>query len=172
MSRPDTIATVAIVALGFAVGSARAKNDEWRWRVSDQEGQAVLAKSDTDEATDNLGLPMFTCNDKSGNVTVEGEAKEPLRIAMAGLIQVDEIPWIQVVPDATPETATIDLFYSFIDGWRYKFDIQEDHKSFERFKRDGVLEFKLGGTVVHEEFKVGLENVTKFLDLCKRPPRN
>jgi hypothetical protein len=158
---------VASAALAF--GSAHAKEDEWRWRVSDQEGQALLAKSDIDEATDNLGLPMFTCKDKSGNVTVEGEAKEALRIAIAGLIRADEIPWIQVTPDAEPETTTIDVFYSFIDGWRYKFDIQEDHKSFERFKRDGVLEFKLGEAAVHEEFKVGLENVTKFLDICKRP---
>jgi hypothetical protein len=158
-----------VASAALALGSAHAKGDEWRWRVSDQEGQALLAKSDTDDATDNLGLPMFTCKDKSGNVTVEGEAKEALRIAMAGLIRADEIPWIQVVPDTAPEITTIDVFYSFVDGWRYKFDIQEDHKSFERFKRDGVLEFKLGEAAVHEEFKVGLENVTRFLDICKRP---
>jgi hypothetical protein len=56
-----------------------------------------------------------------------------------------------------------------MDGWRYKFDLSDGHKSFERFKREGVLEFKLGETIVHEEFKVGLESVAKFFNICKRP---
>ena len=160
-------ALLALAALAF--GSAHAQENEWRWRVFDREGEALLAMTDTDEATDNFGLPLFTCKDKSGNVNVEGEAKENLRVAMANLLRTNDIPWIQVVPDVAPDTTAIDLYFSFIDGWRYKFDLQEDHKSFERFKRDGVLEFKLGEAVVHEEFKVGVENVSKFLDLCKRP---
>ena len=155
----------------LASGSAYSEEGEVRWRVFDQEGEALLVITDTDEATDHFGLPMFSCKHKSGNVNVEGEAKENLRVAMASLIRTDQTPWIQVIPDANPETTTLNLYFSFIDGWRYKFDFSDDHKSFERFKRDGVLEFKLGETTVHEEFKVGLENVTKFLDLCKRPPR-
>lgn len=164
-ARSCTLAALAVLASG----SADASDDQWRWRVFDREGEALLAMTDADEATDHFGLPLLTCKNKSGNVSVEGEAKENLRIAMAGLIRADEPPWIQVIPDTTPETTTIDVFYSFIDGWRYKFDLQEDHKSFERFKRDGVLEFELGEAVVHEEFNVGLDNVTKFLDICKRP---
>jgi hypothetical protein len=88
---------------------------------------------------------------------------------MANLIRADETPWIQVMPDTIPQTTTIDLFFSFIDGWRYKFILSDDHKSFERFKRDGMLEFKLGEATVHEEFKVGLASVTKFFDICRRP---
>jgi hypothetical protein len=174
MFGPTTALRNCILA-GFAVlaaGSADAKDDEWRWRVFDREGEALLGMTDTEEATDNFGLPIFTCKGKSGNVSIEGEAKESLRVAMANVIRVDEIPWIQVMPETTPQTTTLDLLYSFVDGWRYKFDIREEHKWFERFKRDGVLEFKLGEATVHEEFKVGLENVGKFLDLCKSPPRS
>jgi len=107
-------------------------------------------------------------------VSIEGEAKESLRIAMADAIRADKTPWIQVAPDAKPETASIDLFYSFVDGWRYKFNLQEDHKAqedrkaFERFGREGVIEFKLARAAVHEEFKPGIESASKFLELCKR----
>jgi hypothetical protein len=161
------LALAALAAL--ASGSAGAQKEESRWRVFDQEGEALLAIANTDEATDHFGLPIFTCKDKSGHVNVEGEAKENLRSAMANLIRADEIPSIQVLPDAAAETTTIDLFFSYMDGWRYKFDLESDHKSFERFKRDGVIDFKLGQVTIHEEFKVGLESVTKFLDLCERP---
>jgi hypothetical protein len=34
-----------------------------------------------------------------------------------------------------------------------------------------VLEFKLGDAAIHEEFKVGLESVGKFLELCKPQPK-
>jgi hypothetical protein len=158
-----------VVTAALLFGSAYAMEGEWRWRVFDPEGEAILAMTDTDEATDNFGLPLFTCKDKSGNLNVEGQAKENLRVAMANLIRADETPWIRVVPDVAPESATIDLYFSSIDGWRYKFNLQEDHKSLDRFKRDGVLEFKLGDAFVHEEFKVGLENVARFLELCRRP---
>jgi hypothetical protein len=149
--------------------SASAKEGEVRWRVFDQLDQALLVIADTDEATDSFGSPMFSCTKKSGNVNVEGEAKENLRVAMANLIRANETPWIQVMPDTASRAATVDLVFSEIDGWRYKFGLSAGHKSFERFKRDGVIEFKLGKATVHEEFKAGLENIVKFFDLCERP---
>jgi hypothetical protein len=155
----------------LASGSADARGDEVRWRAFDLEGQALLAIADTDEGTDHFGLPLLSCKDKSGLVTVEGEAKQNLRVAMADMIRADGTPGIQVVPDTAPNTTTLDLFFSFLDGWRYKFDLAVDHTSFERFKGEGVLEFKLGEVTIHEEFKVGLENVGKFLDLCKPPSK-
>ena len=166
---PASIPNCAVVAVALlAAGSANAKDDEWRWRVFDREGEALLAIGKTDGATDYFGLPIFSCKDKSGNVSVEGEAKESLRVAMADLIQIDEAPWIEVMPDSTPPATTIDLFYSMIDGWRYKFDLSADYKSFEQFMQNGVIEFKLGQVTVHEEFKVGLESITEFFNLCKR----
>jgi hypothetical protein len=155
----------------LASGSANAQGGEVRWRVFDLEGQALLAIADTNEGTDHFGLPLFSCKDKSGLVTVEGEAKQNLRFAMADLIRADGTPGIRVAPDTAPDTTTLDLFFSFLDGWRYKFNLAADHTSFERFKREGVLEFKLGEVAIHEEFKVGLENVGKFLDLCKPPSK-
>jgi hypothetical protein len=152
--------------IGLASGSIQANANEARWRLFDQGTDALLAIADTDEPGDAFGLPLLSCTQKTGFVNIEGEAKEGIRTVMAEMIRNDQAPWISVVPDATPESATIDLFYSFIDGWRYKFGVQVSHKMFERFRRDGVIDFKFGKAAVHEEFKVGLDNVGKFLDLC------
>jgi hypothetical protein len=115
---------------------------------------------------------MLSCNDGMGAVNVEGEANEKLRVAMAGMIRANEAPEIQVLPDATPGAASLELFHSFAgNGWRYKFLLQQNHQAFERFRREGVLEFKLGDAAIHEEFKVGLESVGKFLELCKPQPK-
>ncbi|HXH44582.1 MAG TPA: hypothetical protein VNK51_12135 [Bradyrhizobium sp.] len=152
--------------MGLSSGSMQANADEARWRLFDQGADVLLAIADTDEPGDAFGMPLLSCPRKSGFVSIQGEANEGLRVAMAEMIKTDQAPWISVVPDAKPESATIDLFYSFIDGWRYRFDIQVNHKMFERFKRDGMIDFKLGKVEVHEKYKAGLDNVGKFLDLC------
>ena len=149
-------------------GPGHSADENVRWRVFDRDGEALLVISDTDEASDDFGLPALSCRKGTGTVNIEGEAKESLRIAMADAIRADKPPWIQVVPDTKPETTSIDLYFSFVDGWRYKFNLQQDHKAFERFGRDGVIEFKLGRAAVHEEFKTGVESALKFLELCKR----
>jgi hypothetical protein len=95
----------------LASAADHANGDETRWRVYDREGESLLAISDTDEATDSFGLPLFTCKDKSGSVGVEGEAKENLRVAMIDRIRSDAPPWIQVMPETMPETTTLDLFF-------------------------------------------------------------
>ncbi|QOG19543.1 MULTISPECIES: hypothetical protein [Bradyrhizobium] len=152
--------------VGLSFGPPQANADEARWRLFDQGTDALLAIADTDEPGDAFGLPLLSCTQKTGYVSIEGEAKEGIRTVMAERIRTDQAPWINVAPDANAESATIDLFYSFIDGWRYKFGVQVSHKMFDRFKRDGVIDFKFGKAEVHEEFKVGLDNVGKFLDLC------
>lgn len=152
--------------IGLSTGVTRANADEVRWRLFDQGRDALLAIAGTDEPGDAFGLPVLSCTQKTGYVSIEGEAKEGIRVAMAEMIRTDQAPWIKVAPDPNPESTTIDLSYSFIDGWRYKFGLQVSHKMFERFKRDGVIDFKFGNAAVHEEFKVGLDNVGKFLDLC------
>lgn len=152
--------------IGLSLGLPQARADEARWRLFDQGTDALLAIADTDEPGDAFGLPLLTCTQKTGYVSIEGEAKEGMRTVMAEMIRTDQAPWINVAPDTNAESTTIDLFYSFIDGWRYKFGVQVSHKMFDRFKRDGVIDFKFGKAEVHEEFKVGLDNVGKFLDLC------
>lgn len=152
--------------IGLCIASPQANAGEARWRLFDQGTNALLAIADTDKPGDAIGLPLLSCTRQTGYVSIEGEAKEGIRAVMAEMIKADQAPWINVVPDANPESTTIDLFYSFIDGWRYKFGVQASHKMFERFKRDGVIDFKFGKAQVHEEFKVGLDNVGKFLGLC------
>lgn len=154
----------ACVGLSFVPPQANA--DAARWRLFDQGADALLAIADTDEPGDAFGLPLLSCTQKTGYVSIEGEAKEGIRTVMAEMIRTDQVPWINVAPDTSSQSTTIDLFYSFIDGWRYKFGLQTNHKMFERFQHDGVIDFKFGKADVHEEFKLGLDNVGKFLDLC------
>lgn len=165
MSEAAELAACALVVL--MAGSAHANEDDWRWRVFDQGSDAVLAIANSDSPGDVFGLPILSCQQKSNNVTVEGEAKDNLRIAMADLIRADQPPLLQVQPATQSDANMIELFFSAIDGWRYKFDLRADHDAFARLGRDGVLDLKVGATNVHEEFKVGLENVGRFLDLCR-----
>jgi hypothetical protein len=157
-------------SVALSSGPGHSTDDDVRWRVFDREGEVLLLIAGTDEPSDDFGLPALACKKGLGAVSIEGEAKESLRVAMADAIRTDKTPWIQVAPDAKPETTSIDLFYSFVDGWRYRFNLNEDHKAFERFGREGVIEFKLGHAVVREEFKPGIESASRFLELCKRHP--
>ena len=158
------LAALAVVTMATAEAT-----EDVRWRAFDQGDSALLAISDGDEATDHFGLPLLSCKKGIGVVEVEGEAKEHLRVAMANLIRGDETPLVRVLPDAHSEANmnTINLLFTFVDGWRYKLDLTTDHGAFARLRREGVLDFAVGTASVHEEFKVGLENVGKFLDLCK-----
>jgi hypothetical protein len=153
----------------LATGSAHSAEGEVRWRMLDQGDDALLVISNGQEG-DHFGLPLLSCKKNTGAVEVEGEAKENLRFAMADLIRSDGIPMIHVTPEATPAgDTTLNLYVNMLDGWRYKFQLSVDHKAFERFKENGVIEFKLGEVTVHEELKVGLDSVGNFFDLCKRP---
>lgn len=166
--RGGAYALAAVIAL--VAGTAYAE-DDWRWRLFDQGDEALLAIANNDSPGDAFGLPMLSCRQKSNNVIVEGEAKENLRIAMADLIRTDETPTVKVQPAAESDIGTLDLFFSFIDGWRYKFNLRADHDAFARFGREGVIDFKVGTANVHEEYKVGLENIGRFLDLCRAQGR-
>jgi hypothetical protein len=154
----------AFALLPIAVAEAA---EDPRWRAFDQGDGALLAISDGDEG--HFGLPLFTCKKGLGLVEIEGEAKERLRIAVADLIRADETPLVQVLPDAQSEANmnTIELFFTFIDGWRYRINLPRDHGAFLRLRQEGVLDFKVKAASVHEEFRIGLENVGRFLELCK-----
>ena len=166
MTAPMRCGVLAAFAL---LSIAAADAEDMKWRAFDQGEGALLAISDTDEATDHFGLPLFSCKKGLGFVEIEGEAKENLRIAVANLIRADGTPLVQVLPDVQSETNmnTIELFFTFIDGWRYRINLPTDHGALLRLRREGVLDFKVDPASVHEEFKIGLESVGKFLDLCK-----
>jgi hypothetical protein len=129
-----------------------------------------LAVADSDKP-DRFALPELSCKRAIGFIDVYGEANEDLRKAMAEFIRNGQPPYIELVPEAIHNEAYLDLSFSY-EGWRYKYTLIADHEAFERLKREGVLEFKLGNALVREEFTVGLDNVSKFLDLCGKLAQN
>jgi len=159
-----TISRALSICVVLASGLAGARADEKRWRMFGQETELLLAIADTDEP--GHVLPQFSCTRAVGFIDVYGEAREDLRIAMAEFVRTGQPPLIHVQPDLYHIDPIFDLTFSH-EGWRYKYSLIGSDEAFERFKREGVLEFKLGKVLVHEEFKVGLDDVGKFVDLCK-----
>jgi hypothetical protein len=58
-----------------------------------------------------------------------------------------------------------------MSGWEYGFELSAAGPPFEQFKRTGRLDFKVGETWLHEEFKIGLDAIAKFQAFCKRPSK-
>ena len=67
------------------------------------------------------------------------------------------------MPPSSFGPALLNLSYSEMGSdWEYSLTLEAVEPAFDEFKRLGRLTFKVGGTVLREEFKVGLENVAKF----------
>jgi hypothetical protein len=153
-----------------AFASASSAADERRWRVFEQADGALLAASHSDEATDDVGSPSFRCKAKSGTIVVTGDAGQELRNAVADLLRSNDYPQVEMVPPSPFESTLLSVSYSEAGSvWEYSFELQADEAAFDAFKRSGRLTFKIGKTVVREEFKTGLENVAKFQSICARP---
>lgn len=90
---------------------------------------------------------------------------------MAQVIRIDEYPMVHVFPIDSGDTSLLNLSYSEMRGWQYSFDLRAAGAAFDEFKRTGQLIYKIGTTVITEEFKTGLESAAKFQDICKQPPR-
>jgi hypothetical protein len=158
------IALAVSVALGSA--SAYCAEGEVQWRVSDQGDSALLVTADS-EATDNFGQLLFHCRKGSGNAAAEGDMSEGLRRTIAAMLLHDEEPNIIMVPEDS--SALGGEFFTGMAGWRYRFQLSITGPAFEQFERTGSFRFKLGDQTVSSDFKVGLENVRKFQELCRRP---
>jgi hypothetical protein len=158
------IALAACVALGSA--NAHSADGDVQWRASDQGDGALLVTADS-EATDNFGPLLFHCKKGSGNATAEGDMSEDLRSTIAAMILHDEEPNITLVPEDS--SALGGEFFTGMTGWRYRFHLSVTGPAFDQFERTGSFRFKLGNSSVSSDFKVGLENVRKFQELCKRP---
>jgi hypothetical protein len=152
---------------GLALSSVRAEESKASWRFYEDHGKAQLVITDTDEATDNIGSPSFECTGASNKIIVRGEAKEPLRRAIAAFIVAGKYPKVDLGVDAGGYGSLLTIAYSEVAGWEYGFHMSASAGAFERFKRTGVLEFALGKTAFKEKFTVGLEAVTKFHAFCK-----
>ena len=158
------VALVASVALGSA--SAHSAEGDVQWRVSDQGDSALLVTADS-EATDNFGPLLFHCRKSSGNATAEGDMSDGLRSTVAAMMLRDEEPNVATVPEDSSAMGV--EFFTGMAGWRYRFQLSVTGPAFEQFERTGMFRFKLGDSSVSSDFKVGLENVRKFQELCKRP---
>jgi hypothetical protein len=166
-----TIATLLIALFLPACVSAHAQEGVDRWRFSENEGKAMLVIADTDQGTDAFGSPLFRCEKGSGRVEIEGSAKEALRRTIGNFITVDKYPDVELLPAGSGYSDLLTISYSEMYGWRYGFAMSAVETPFEQFKRTGMLDFKLGDTLVHEEFTIGLDAVAKFQDYCRRPSK-
>jgi hypothetical protein len=168
----DMNATVLSALSFLACASAYAQDGEDRWRMFETDNkEAQLLIVDTDEATDAIGSPRFWRVAGSGQIDVRGVARETHRNAIADLIRSDQYPRIELSPAGPDNSAFLELSYSDISGWEYKFGLSAAGPPFEQFKRTGTLDFKIAETWLHEEFKVGLDAVAKFQAFCKRPSK-
>ena len=147
-------------------GAVHAEEGEVRWRVSDLGDSALLATADS-EGTDNFGPLLFHCKKGSGMAIAEGDMSDDLRSTIAAMILHDEEPAVAMVPD-DPSAMGVEAFTG-MTGWHYRFRLAVTGPAFQQFERTGSFRFKLGDSSVSSEFKVGLENVRKFQDLCKQP---
>ena len=159
------------IAMAFACSAVHATEGEERWRFFENDGKAMLVITHTDGGTDAFGSPLFRCEKGSGRVEIEGGDKKLLRRTIGSLISADKYPTMQLLPANTGYADLPTISYSEMSGWRYSFAMSAEETPFDQFRRTGVLEFKLGETVVHEEFKVGLDAAAKFQDFCKRSPK-
>ena len=164
MMKSGVVALVASAVLG-SVNALSAEGDV-QWRFSDQDDSALLVTADS-EATDNFGQLLFHCKKGSGNAIAEGDMSEDLRRTIAAMILHDEEPNIAMVPEDS--SAMGGEFFTGMAGWRYRLQLSVTGPAFEQFERTGSFRFKLGDSSVSSDFKVGLENVRKFQEFCKRP---
>ena len=153
-------------SVAFSVASAHAAEGDVQWRVSDQGDSALLVTADS-EATDNFGQLLFHCKKGSGNAAAEGDMNEGLRSAIAAMMLRDEEPNIVMVPEDS--SALGGEFFTGMAGWRYRFQLSVTGPAFEQFERTGMFRFKLGESSVSSDFKVGLDNVRRFQELCRSP---
>jgi hypothetical protein len=97
----------------------------------------------------------------------EGDMSEEARIAVAAMMLHDEEPNLAVTPEDA--SAFGPEFFTGMNGWRYRFQLSVTGPAFEQFARTGNFRFKLGDSSISSDFKVGLEYIRKFQELCKSP---
>ena len=148
---------------------AEAGDDEVRWRVIEDGDNALLVIA-ADDATDNIGSPSFECKKALGYATARGDVNDGVRRAMGSIILNDEEPGIAMVPEDNT-VSTVDVDFSYVSGWRYRFVLSVTGPAFDELKRTGTFEFKVADAVLKSKFDVGLKNVARFQELCRLPPR-
>jgi hypothetical protein len=159
-----------VVALAPAL--AEAEDKQVRWRFNAYDGQGYLTSTDTDEPTDDIGLLLLRCREKSGDVEVTGVPGAEIRGALGATIVANKSPLIEFVLKAPGQTSLLRFDYSELhEAWLYNFNLSSKEEPFETFKRTGILEFKLGNSRDRRELQAGLDAIAKFQAFCQPPTK-
>ena len=165
--------------VAMSTAATDAAEDNWYWNVTKYQGTATLysgSENDSGEITDATYAP-FSCPVRSGKINVGGVMNDAVRLKMAEAIKNDKQvpPYVDFGPAAGGQTGSLvlDLSYSAMDGWLYRFQIEPDHLSLRAFRRTGRFVFHIGGARIQigEGQIKGLENIGKFIDECKQRKR-
>ncbi len=163
-------AVLSLFVTAFMPFPARAQENIDHWKFNPFENRANLDIVNTDEPTDNIGFPRFSCDRASGTILVETEMDLQARSELATLIRGDWPPRIQLIPADSKYLSLPQPDFS--DGWHLKFEISAGAQAFADFKKTGIFRFKLGKMVVKTDLKAGIEDIGKFHDFCRAPPRS
>lgn len=159
---------LALAVIALVPGLAEAEDKQVRWRFAAYDGQGHLTSGDTDEPTDDIGLLLLRCREKSGDIEVTGIPSAEFRGAIGATIAADKYPLIEFVLKAPGQTSLLRFEYSELhETWLYTFHLSSKEEPFETFKRTGALEFKLGETRDRRELKAGLDAIAKFQAFCQ-----
>jgi hypothetical protein len=159
----------ATLLVGSLTESALATEGELRWRIRESGDHLVLAVAETDGGTDDLGNLYFSCTRAVGRINVISHLGDDERVAVADVIRAGKYPTIELGGD-TDKSAVLAVQHSDMDGWQISFDVAATGRAFDRFAAQGLFEFKVGQANVRADFKVGLDQVAKFQNACRKAP--
>jgi hypothetical protein len=152
--------------LALAHASAALGEDGWRWRIGKiDDGRLLLSFTDFDASDFFSGLSYY-CKPSSGTVEVHGSSDERQRKVFADLIRNDSYPTVML----EGEQSVWELSHSDDGGWGFQFEISADGAAFDKFKKTGRFQFKVGTLAVDNGTrKAGLEQVSEFRAACRNP---
>jgi hypothetical protein len=156
------------VASFFALSQATdaLSEDGWQWRTGKiDDGRLLLTFSESEASDDFSGLSYY-CKPSSGTIEVHGNADERQRKVFADLIRNDSYPTVTL----EGEQSTWELSHSDDGGWGFRFEIAANGVAFDKFKKTGRFQFKVGSLAVDNGTRTaGLEKVSEFQAACRNP---
>ncbi|HYF55528.1 MAG TPA: hypothetical protein VEA41_14825 [Salinarimonas sp.] len=157
---------LASIALAAALAAVPAAAAEPRWRLYTPDERATLAVATTDEETDDFGSPAFSCRMGSGRIDVSHRLRPKEREWMAAAVRRGVDPRLQTVP-AEAEAIVPRLAFTRGEDWEAEFELPVGSPPFERLRREGVFEFRLGTLAVRIAERRGLDQVARFQEVCR-----
>ncbi len=158
---------LVMICLVLSYASVCIGEDGWQWRINKlDDGRLLLAFSEF-EAGDDMSGRSYYCKPASGSIEVHGSTDKKQREVFADLIRTNSYPTVQL----EREGSLLELSYSDVDGWEFRFEIAADGAAFDKFKKTGQFGFKIGTLVVNDRTaKAGLDKVSEFQAACRKLP--